>query len=73
MQSFRSASLVRPELREPTFGQRSVPRSRLQIAMTEVVRQRSRIMTIVGELKSGRMSQHMRMRRQLLAVINLNP
>jgi hypothetical protein len=64
MQSFRSASLVLPELREPPFGQCGIARCRLQIAMTEIVRQRSRIMAIVGQLVSGRVSEHMRVYRE---------
>jgi hypothetical protein len=44
--------LVAPEFREPPFGQRRVARSRLHIAMSKVVRQRSRIVAIVGELVS---------------------
>ena len=41
---------VQPEPREPPFGRRRIPRSGLQIAKTGIVRERSRIMSIVGEL-----------------------
>ena len=56
--------LVLPEPRERPFGQRGIPRSRLQIAMPEIVRQRSRVVAIVGELVSGRMPQYVRMHRE---------
>jgi hypothetical protein len=59
------ARLILPELREPPFGQRSVARSRLQIAMPKVVRQRSRIMSIISvrmhrerQLRSSTSSLH---------------
>jgi hypothetical protein len=53
--------LVLPELRKPSFCQRRVPGCRLQIAMTETVRQRSSVVTIIGELVSASMTQHVGM------------
>jgi hypothetical protein len=53
--------LVPPELRKPSFCQRRVPGGRLQIAMTETVRQRSSVVTIIGELVSATMTQHVGM------------
>ena len=43
--SFRE--LVLPELHEPPLSQRSVPRCALQVAMAEIVGQRTRIVAIV--------------------------
>ena len=42
--------LVLPELGEPSFSQCSVARGRLQVAMSEIVRQRSGIMPVISKL-----------------------
>jgi hypothetical protein len=55
------ACLILPELRKPIWRKRSVPRRTLQVSMTKIVRQRARIMAIIGELKPSCMSQHVGM------------
>ena len=45
--------LVAPEFREPAFGQLSIPSGRLQASVSEVVRQRSRVVAIVGDSTIG--------------------
>jgi hypothetical protein len=50
-------TLVLPELYKPSFCRRRVPCGRLQIAMPEIVRQRSGVVSIIGELVAARMAK----------------
>ena len=56
-----SHNLVLPEFRKPIRRKRSVSRCRLQISMTEIMRKRPSIVSLISELVSRRMPQHMRM------------
>jgi hypothetical protein len=49
---------VFPELCKPSFCQRRAPRCRLQIAMAQVVRQRSSVVAITSKLVSAGMAKH---------------
>jgi hypothetical protein len=55
------SKLVFPKPRKPIQCQRGVPSGALQIAMTQVVRKRSGVVVVVGELVAGAMPKHVRM------------
>src|SRR5258708_36703133 len=64
----RSPSQIRPDLARGIFRgafksirrKRRISRCRLQIAMTEIMRQRPSIFALVGELVSGAVPKHVR-------------
>src|SRR5664279_6441171 len=55
---------VAPEILEPVRRQIRVACGVLNIAMPEVLLDRSRVLPVVGELVAGRMTQHVRMNRK---------
>src|SRR5262249_54190498 len=63
MRSEPTRSIV-PEPRKPIRRKCCVPCGALQVSMAEVVRQRARIVAIVGEFVPGRMPQHVRVNRE---------
>jgi hypothetical protein len=53
-------TLVLPELRKPIRCQGGIPRRRLQIPVSKIMRERPCVMPVIGELIAGRMSQRFR-------------
>ena len=64
---------ILPKILKPVRGQIRVPRRVLDVAMPEVLLNRSRVVAVVGQFVAGRTAEHVRMNRELKAGLACGP